>query len=422
VADPLAKRLKLLREALRRRGLADGAVPSAEAPAAAGTGAETGLPDGRDEEGGLRRAGAARTGTVGVGAEGPVTGLEGWERIGEFTFTRTLRFASPLAGEEISPLLLPRDLGPGDLVFFDTETTGISGGAGTLVFLIGLGRLEGSDLAVEQVFLTDFPGETEFLQRIRPVLGSGGLFVSYNGRAFDSHLLRTRFLLNRLPFELQRHNDLLYWARRLWRRVLSNCSLGNVEREILGIERELDVPGFEVPDIYLEYLRQGWSPRMPLVWAHNLQDVRTLAGLFGRLNRILLERGAPKRTDLTALGSYLVGHGLPRGLELLARAFTDGDGAAGRALGRHYKRLGRWEEAAEVWRLMLERGPSLFAAVELAKYSEHRLKDAAEALAWVERIGSWKLPLDQEARSQLAARRERLRRKLAGRPVNPGSS
>jgi hypothetical protein len=378
----LKNRLMLMQEALRRRGGAEGTAPFAEAPPAGRAGREP---------------------------------LGGWERVGEFTYTRTLRFANPLADEEISPLLVPPGLAPGDLVFFDTETTGLSGGAGTLVFLIGLGRLEGTNLAVEQVFLTDFPGEPEFLERVRPVLDSGGLFVSYNGSAFDTPILRTRFLLNRLAFETKRQNDLLYWARRLWRRVLQDCSLGNVEREILGIEREQDVPGFEVPGIYLEYLRQGWSPRLPLVWAHNLQDVRSLAGLFGRLNRILLERGAPKRTDLTSLGNYLAGRGLARGVELLARSFADGDSAAGPVLGRHYKRLGRWGEAAEVWRLMLERGPSLWAAVELAKYCEHRLKDEAQALALVERIDAWNLPLDVQARGELAARRVRLRRKLARR-------
>jgi hypothetical protein len=380
VIDPLQARLKLLREALRRRGLEESRPPE-----------ET------------------------QGSEGAETGLEGWERVGELTYARTLRFPSPLAGQELSTLLLPSDLSPEDLVFLDTETTGLSGGAGTVVFLIGLGRPEGPELAVEQVFLADFPGEPEFLERIRPALDSGGLFVSYNGRAFDSHVLRTRFLLNRLAFELKRQNDLLYWSRRLWRRVLEDCSLSRVEREILGVERERDVPGFEVPGIYLEYLRQGWSPRMPLVWAHNLQDVRSLAGLYGRLNEILLERGAPKHADLTSLGSYLAGRGLTRGLELLARSFADGDAAAGRTLGLHYKRLGRWEEAAEVWRLMLERGPSLLAAVELAKHCEHRLKDPARALAWVERIASWNLPLDPETRRELAARQARLRRRLGRR-------
>jgi len=387
VSDSLQARLKLLREAMRRRGFEESRP----------------LPE-------PQRAGSAET------------GLEGWERIGELTYARTLRFASPLAGPELSPLLMPPGLSPGDLVFLDTETTGLSGGAGTLVFLIGLGRLEGPELAVRQVFLADFPGEPEFLEQVRPALETDGLFVSYNGRAFDSHVLRTRFLLNRLAFELRRHDDLLYWARRLWRRALADCSLPSVEREILGVERGEDVPGWEVPGIYLEYLRQGWSPRLPLVWAHNLQDVRSLAGLYGRLNDILLEREEPRRADLTALGSYLAAQGLTRGLELLERSFAGGDAAAGRTLGWHYKRLGRWEEAAEVWQLMLERGPSLLAAVELAKYSEHRLKDAARALAWVEQIESWNLPLDAETRRELAARQARLRNRLARRPVNRGSS
>src|SRR5690349_14154253 len=37
---------------------------------------------------------------------------------------------------------------PRDIVFLDTETTGLAGGTGTHVFLVGLGRFSGSRLVV----------------------------------------------------------------------------------------------------------------------------------------------------------------------------------------------------------------------------------------------------------------------------------
>jgi hypothetical protein len=389
--DPLAARLRLLKQALRSRE-----PPAAAPPPAAGQGE--------------------------AAAEAAALGLASWERVGELTYRRVLLCASPLEDAEISEHLVSGGLSVRDLLFFDTETTGLSGGAGTLIFLIALGWIEGDQLTVEQLFLADYPGEPDFLERLHPSLEGGRQLVSYNGLSFDAPLLRTRFALNRRSLTLPRqHSDLLFWARRLWKRELADCSLGNIEREVLGLERVADVAGYEVPAVYLEYLRHGWSPRLPLVWEHNLQDVRSLARLFSLVNRILTRQEAPARTDLGSLGRYLAtsggiaSGGLARGLELLRQSFAAGDERAGRTLSLHLKRAGRWEEAVAVWRELLERGRSLFAAVELAKHAEHRLKDAPAALGLVGRIRSWNLPLDARARRELAARQARLERKAQSR-------
>jgi hypothetical protein len=395
--DPLAARLKLLRGALEQRAREEREAGAESREAAArDEAAESGLP--------AEEAGAA------------AAGLQGWERIGELTYRRICSFENPLAGEEISEHLLPRGLSAGDLLFFDTETTGLSGGAGTLVFLIALGRLAGERLEVEQLFLADYPGEPEFLGHLGPALRSAGQYVSYNGRTFDAPILAGRFALNRLSLEPRGHSDLLYWARRLWKRALGDCSLGSIEREVLGVERGQDVAGYEVPGIYLDFLRRGWSPRLPLVWEHNLQDVRTLSVLFARLNRMLSGGEPPGRADLASLGSWLLKAGrAERGLELLRRCFAEGDERAGRALGLHLKRSGRWEEAAQVWRTLASDRRSLFAAVELAKHAEHRLRDPLEALDWVRQVLGWGAPLPARTRRELAARRARLERIAARR-------
>jgi uncharacterized protein len=344
----------------------------------------------------------------------PFAARQGWEQAGRYTLLRRLHFPTSLAEAGISEYLLPSGYTPADLLFFDTETTGLSGGAGNSIFLMGMAWIEGNELTVEQVFLKDFPGEAEFLGILSERLDRHRVFVSYNGRAFDSHVLRTRFLLNRMSFGLEHQTDLLHWSRRLWRRVLPDCSLVTVEREILGIRRELDVPGFEVPGIYLEYLRSGRAGRLDAVLEHNLQDVRSLADLLAVVNSIL-SSGAPGKSDRTALGSFFLSRNEQWGVELLKESFSAGDEEAGRALSLYYKRAGAWVEAADVWKQMARRRRSLFAAVELAKYFEHRERDVELALEWVQNILSWRLPLESRIRVELHHRRRRLLRKLEGR-------
>jgi uncharacterized protein YprB with RNaseH-like and TPR domain len=340
----------------------------------------------------------------------------GWVEVAPLILGRTLGFENPLRGRDVSPLLVPPEISLEELLFFDTETTGLSGGAGTLAFLVGLAWIEDGQLRVQQLFLRDFPGEGEFLTELADRLSRHRLFVSFNGRAFDAHILRNRFLLNGRPFELEHQNDLLYWARRLWRRTLGDCSLGNIEREILGVHRLQDVAGFEVPGIYLEYLRTSRLGRLPLVMEHNLQDVLSLVRLFDVVAGLLAEGrpGEGLRTDTTTLGRFLLDRGYGRGLELLERAFQGRDEAAGRLLSLHYKRQGQWERAVEVWGRILEERRSLFAAVEMAKYLEHRRRRHEEALEWVLRVFSWGLPLDPLTRRELERRRERLQRKARG--------
>jgi hypothetical protein len=358
-----------------------------------------------------------------IGPEEPFTPEQGWEASGRYTLRRRLYFPAEFSGIGISEFLLPSGYDPSDLLLFDTETTGLSGGAGNSVFLIGMGWIEADRLAVEQVFLKDFPGEGEFLSILARRLDRHRVFVSYNGRAFDAHVLRTRFLLNRMELTLEQHTDLLYWSRRLWRRVLPDCSLGTVEREILGIRRELDVASFEVPEIYLQYLRSGRPGRLAAVLEHNLQDVRSLGELLATVNAILSAREHPsaavapaqaaaRRADLAALGSLFLARDERWGIELLRRSFAGGDDAAGRALSLYYKRAGVWPEAVDLWQQMARRRKSLFAGVELAKYFEHKERNAEQALEWVQRILSWRLPLNRYVRRELEHRRRRLFKKI----------
>jgi uncharacterized protein YprB with RNaseH-like and TPR domain len=334
-----------------------------------------------------------------------------WKREGEYLFRRRQYFSG--RGVGVWPGRFSPEAGAADeLVFYDTETTGLSGGAGSVIFLFGAAWCEGRDLAVEQLFLSDFPGEPEFLLAVRELLERYRAFVSYNGKTFDSHLLRTRFRMNRIPWEPGPQVDLLHHSRRLWKSVVGDCSLRSMESRVLGFTRERDVAGEDIPLIWLEFLRTGRPGTLPVVFDHNVMDIVSLARLYEVIGG-LISGGPPSvPVDERALGTWLIRTGDASGITLLEQAFRRGSEQAGVALALHHKRCHEWDLAAEVWSSLLSGARSLRAAVELAKHHEHRTRQYEEAVRLVDAALSWNLPLDAHARRELAKRQERLQRKL----------
>lgn len=473
--SPLRRRLDLLRRSLAPQGPPEEARPGGSTPGSSAGPAEPpdGLLPALLEESGWVRTGTyswRRRASLGSLADFRLDGLlpDGRPSMGGGLFPGGAR--PPSAGAPPPPPL-----------FLDLETTGLSGGTGNSIFLAGLAWPEGGELVGEQFFLADFPGEPEYLELLSERLQPGRVLVTYNGKCFDTQLIRTRFLLNGRLWEPGEQLDLLYWARRLWKRTLGDCSLGSIERNVLGVERGEDVPGWEIPDIYFRYLKTGRPGRLPVVFEHNFHDVRSLARLLALLGRALSGGEMPPRADGASLGRWLLrsrrpggrrpegaaagevagevaaaageaaagrtaadsgtaaagaevsraaaggagpqGAGPadePRGIALLRSAFLAGELAAGRTLSLFLKQTGRWTEALELWRQMAGRR-SLFAAVELAKYYEHRSKDFGAALEWVERILGWALPLPALERAGLIHRRERLLRRMQRRDAPPRS-
>jgi hypothetical protein len=338
----------------------------------------------------------------------------GWEREGEFLYRRKVVFPGR-AVDLWDRLFSPEAAASEELVFYDTETTGLSGGAGSMIFLFGAAWCEAHDLRFEQLFLSDFPGEPEFLMAVRDLLRPFAAWVSYNGKTFDSHLLRSRFLMNGMDFEPGPQVDLLHHARRLWRSITGECSLKVIETEILGITREVDVAGEDIPLVWLEFVRTRSPGILPVVFQHNMTDITSVACLYGVIGRLL--RGETEETlvDQGALGGWLLSRSPESGAALLRAAFRNGNLEAGITLSVHHKRRREWDQAAEIWESILERSKSIFAAVELAKHLEHRVRDIARAMNMIEMIASWQLPLSIRDRREIRRRRDRLARKLAGR-------
>src|SRR5438552_5797900 len=174
--------------------------------------------------------------------------------------------------------------------YFDTETTGLSTGAGTVVFLAGLGHVEGATLVVRQLLLPDYPHEAALLRLVAAELAALPRVVTYNGRGFDLPLLTTRLTVHRLFREMAElpevHDDLLPVARRLYRRPLGGARLADVEFGVLGVVRNADCPGSEVPSRYFGYLRGGSPELLSDVLDHNLQDIVSLALLEAEIVRM----------------------------------------------------------------------------------------------------------------------------------------
>jgi len=178
------------------------------------------------------------------------------------------------------------------LVCLDTETTGLATAAGTLAFLVGLGWWDGGRFRQEQLLLPDHADEPALLAELARRIPVGAWLVTYNGRGFDWPLLVARYrLAGSGPPVHAGHLDLLPLVRRLFRHRLGDARLATVETGLLGLRRGPDVPGWEIPGRYLEFLRDGEPWRLVDVVRHNDEDVRSLARLLVHVDRAYADEG-----------------------------------------------------------------------------------------------------------------------------------
>ena len=341
--------------------------------------------------------------------------LPGWERAGDYTFMRVIEEPGLLGPRFASLLTSIGDAEASRLCFMDTETTGLSTGAGAMVFLFGIGVPDGDRLSIRQIFLSDFPGESEFLKQIQHSLPADPIYVTYNGSTFDLPLLKSRFAMNRQELHVPLQLDLLHVARRFWQRRIGPCGLSDVERAILGLYRVGDVSGAEVPELYFEYLRSGDFNLLAPLFEHHLRDVSSLQRLFVHCEEQLAE---PLRAEIdhARVGRWLLRRGDSAGLDLLDHAFGNGDSRAGIELAAALRRSGDRHAAVQIWQQLWLSDRDVAAGVELAKQLEHRDRNFTRALQLVESMlhdpRTAKAPPGRAyGRQALAKRRDRLLRR-----------
>ncbi|RLW69176.1 MAG: hypothetical protein B6D68_02455 [spirochete symbiont of Stewartia floridana] len=353
-----------------------------------------------------------------IGPDTPPPGAD-WRQTAEFVWERCLDYPAILPGILDSGFILPPHTKSAELVVYDLETIGLSGGAGNTAFLIGLGNQTGRFYRLTQLFLADYPGEAAMLSRYGRLTENHALHVSYNGLSFDSQVLRTRFLLNRLPPPSSSQSDLLYPARRLWRGRLPSLSMKSVEAGVLGFFRNDDLPGSEAPEAWFSWL-DGHPDRIDGVFRHNADDVLSLARLLARLEE--WGEAVPSDSRTWPAGTTPSSRGMARQwernnsdreIQWLQAGWFGGNTDCGHELAFRMKRRGDYSQAVEIWKeINASPAGDYRSAIELAKYWEHRRHNPGNALASIERLDEPLATIRQE--EELAHRRKRLWRKLSG--------
>ncbi len=316
----------------------------------------------------------------------------------------------------------PKNLPPKELLFFDMETTGL-GGAGTIPFLIGFGSITDEGFQVRQYFLPDFPDEEAMLTAVREEITDETIIVSYNGKSFDMPILTDRFILHRIERELTigDHIDLLFMARRMYRRRLQSCTLSNIEDKILDFHRYDDTPGYLVPSIYFGWLNYDETEELAGVIKHNLDDIVSLLFLMHHFSEIREkpDSNLSEPDDILSLARIYDSRKEPEEVTALLKSFEDITIAHKRDDIRmlqalSFKRTGNWQNAIAIWNLVIENDnpETFFALIELAKYHEHKTKEFQRALQLTARAEAL-IPPKELFRIDISKRINRLNRKIS---------
>jgi len=305
-------------------------------------------------------------------------------------------FINQVSQADITWTRLDGSIMPQDLVFMDTETTGLAGGTGTVAFLIGIGYITEGGLQIEQHIMRDYDEESAMLHDVVEVLRRHRVLVTFNGKSFDWPLLECRLIFSRIrPINWDDlHIDLLHPARRLWGKKLDSCSLISIERHILGRFREGDIAGADIPAVYFDYLNSRIPDNMLKVIDHNKWDIAAMAAMYVHICSLY------NQSELLCSDYELFG--MARDFERLRR-FDDAIRCynacieksksvplthdAKKRLSYLLKREQRSKEAFALWEdLARQEGDFIiFPFIEMAKYLEHKAKDYQRALDCTEK-------------------------------------
>ena len=305
---------------------------------------------------------------------------------------------------------------PSKFLFFDTETTGLSGGAGMVIFLCGFGFFHENKFRVVQYFLPDYPEEPFFLNLAMEHIRDDTILVTYNGKAFDWPMMTQRLTINRLDIkDPADHIDVLHPARSLFRRLGHDCSLITLEQVLLSFDRGEDIPGYLIPSKYFDYLYDRQPGMIPEIIRHNRLDVISLA-LVTRYIPEFLSR--PERIHSAPLLEGIINHHFKnrryQSLIDYVSQVTPGYLAESSVVAMlqyslALKSLGHLEDASRIWKKTseTETGPQVHKhLLELAKYQEHKEKDPEAALETVDLLLN--LEMNPSQKKQILHRQKRL--------------
>lgn len=178
----------------------------------------------------------------------------------------------------------------GKLLFFDIETTGLGFTKSNIIFLVGTGIIINNKFLIKQFVLANREEEFEMYKSVIKEFRDKKIIITYNGEKFDLPLFTKRLSIHNKKeyikiINSKEHIDLLKIVRRKWRKTIGNCSLGNVEKKLLNIHREEDLPGFLVPSFFKLYLQENDILYLNKILKHNRQDILSLYYLLENIIR-----------------------------------------------------------------------------------------------------------------------------------------
>ena len=286
-----------------------------------------------------------------------------------------------------------RDCRPQDITFLDTETSGLAGGTGTYAFLIGVGRFSENGFHLTQYFMRDPLEEPAQLAALAVFFETCNGLVTFNGKTFDVPLINTRYITNgeESPLKSTAHLDLLPLARKLWRNRLPSRSLSYLEAHVLRtIRTQDDIPGWLIPSLYFNYLRNGDARPLKSVFYHNAMDILSMVALLNFVTKLIEDPINAKfehDIDMIATAKIYEDVGkIDEAASLYARSLDcelpDHNRCEAikqwsfleKRRRNHIKALELWQHATSY--------AEIYAFVELAKYFEHNIGDYNQALYW----------------------------------------
>lgn len=277
-----------------------------------------------------------------------------------------------------------------DHMFFDLETTGLQGGVGTLAFLIGTGYFEEDHFVIKQYFIRDYDEEISALLLLKEQMSGYKNLISFNGKAFDMNLIRTRYIYNHIkpPGEHMFHLDLLHPSRNIWKHKLDSCSLVSLEENVLNEFRVGDIPGYAIPSVYFKYLEDRDASDLKKVIEHNRQDIISMAALLVRIFEMITDPVAEScESELMGIAGFFRKKGnRDKYIRCLNECMNSSNDYISRYAKKElsiiYKRDRDYTRAVTCWEEMVEdsSGMDFYSLIELAKYYEHKLKNINEAL------------------------------------------
>lgn len=346
---------------------------------------------------------------------------------GRYSFEKLFEVHKEWKEQNLNHPLSIHDVPIRNLMFFDTETTGLSSGAGNYIFLIGYAMVLNNEIVVKQHFIPSPSSEVPMYHAFLNDFTSNTKLVSYNGKSFDWPQVKTRhtFVRESVPALPEfAHFDLLHAARRLWKHELSSCKLSVIEKEVLGFERVDDTPGYLAPMLYFDFLQEKDPDYIEGIIKHNEWDVLSLICLYNHISNCVLNKNAE---ELTVREKFEIGRWFEHLGEIeMAKYYykrtliEDGNlkEAVSIALAQIYKKQGRYERARDLLEgyYKYHKGMHREGMIELAMLYEHQFKEIDLALFYARKASDF--PDEgrgsKSFKSELTHRIKRLEIKLQG--------